>query len=101
MVCLKYVPANSKTSPASLKHRHSEGAALYLSNREAGTKHIFSQREDSQACSCYASILHDGTQCFMGGEERRYQIQIEIGSDYSHEEEPRPGVWGAREGRRK
>lgn len=40
-------------------------AALCLSNYESGTKHFFSQREASQACSCCVSMLHDCTKCFM------------------------------------
>lgn len=52
-------------------------AALYLSNYESGTKHFFSQREDSYACSSYLSMLHDCTQC-LWGEKRDFKCKLRL-----------------------
>lgn len=67
MVCLKYVPANSRTSPPGPKHLCSEGSSL--PQQPWIRDHFFSQREDSQACSSYLSVLHDFMQCLWGRRE--------------------------------
>lgn len=51
------------------------GQLFYLSNREPGTKHIPSQKEDSQACSCYVTA-----RSALWGEKRddiKYKLRLQ------------------------